>query len=88
MEYDTCKSGILDQQREYQDLLLIKSQDESLSEEDRKHALILIDFHKGGRSCPTPPKIKIQATLALFGCVYVVFALYTILRNICYVRIE
>lgn len=41
-----------------------------------------------GSTCPVPPKVKIQAALSLFGIVYFVLILYTMLRNIFYNRIE
>ncbi len=47
-----------------------------------------LELQKIGTQCPVTPKIKIQATLGLFGMVYAVFGLYTICRNVFYNRIE
>jgi len=47
-----------------------------------------LELQKLGTICPVPPKVKIQATLSLFGIVYMVFVLYTICRNVFSNRIE
>jgi hypothetical protein len=47
-----------------------------------------LELQKLGSTCPVPPKVKIQAALSLFGIVYFVLIVYTMLRNIFYNRVE
>lgn len=49
---------------------------------------LTLELQKMGSICPVPPKVKIQAALSLFGIVYFVLILYTMMRNIFYNRIE
>jgi len=56
--------------------------------EQKDHIMLTLELQKIGSVCPAPPKVKIKATLALFGIIYGVLVLYTFLRNIFYNKIE
>ena len=60
----------------------------SLTEDERLRGELALELQQMGSPCPAPPKVKIQSALLLCGLVYFVLMMYTILRNICYIRIE
>ena len=49
---------------------------------------VSLELQKLGAICPVTPKIKIKATLSIFGLIYLVFVTYTLFRNIFSNRIE
>lgn len=58
-----------------------------MDEEDMKSYKFAYYVNREGAICAPDPKTKINALLVLFGAIYIVLTLYTIMRNVCSKRI-